>query len=374
MRDRAAQRMATPTSKRDDKKSSRRDLFRGTAALVGAILLDGWHRRAWANDYFKGKTIRIIAASEAGGMYDTFGRLVARHLGNHLSGRPSVVVTNMPGASGVRATNYLHEVAPKDGTVLATFNKSMPFYQAMAETGVRFRADEFSWIGCISQTNDVVAVWHTTGVKTIEDAKRREIVMGALSSIGTNWAYPVLLNALLGTRFKIVTGYPSGVAVNLAIERGEVEGRGANQWSAWKAIHPDWVKERKIIPLVQVGLRKEADLPNVPLLTELARDEEQRLMFQFVSEAAVADGPLAGPPGMAPEALQALRAAFDAMTRDPAFRAETERLSIDLGPLPGDAVAKIVTSILSTPASIVAKVKAIIAPKDDKKPPAQRPG
>lgn len=341
------------------------NLLCAAAAFLCVVVADG-RRTASAEDYYKGKTIRIIAGSEAGGMYDTFARVVARHLGEHLPGKPTIVVADMPGASGVRATNYLYEVAPKDGTVLATFNKSMPFYQAMGEGGVRFKAQEFSWIGALSQTNDVVSVWHTTGVKTIDDAKKREIVMGALSFIGTNWTYPVLLNALIGTKFKVVTGYPSGIAVDHAMEKGEVEGRGSNQWSAWKAIHPDWVREHKIVPLVQVGLRKEADLPNVPLLTELAQDEEQRRMFQFVSEAAVADGPLAGPPGIPGEALAALRGAFNAMVKDAIFRAEAEKISIDLGPLAGEEVARIAASIMGTPAATVDKVKSIIAPPKDR--------
>jgi len=332
------------------------------AAVLAATIGANTARPAAADDYFKGKTIRIIAGSEAGGMYDTFGRLVSRHLADHLPGKPTIVVADMPGASGVRATNYLHEVAPKDGTVLATFNKSMPFYQAMGEGGIRFKAQEFSWIGALSQTNDTVAVWHTTGVKTIEDAKRREIIMGALSYIGTNWTYPVLLNALIGTKFKIVTGYPSGIAVDHAMEKGEVEGRGSNQWAAWKAIHPDWVREKKIVPLVQVGLGKEVELPDVPLLSELAQGEEQRRMLQFVSEAAAIDGPLAGPPGIPVEAFAVLRTAFNTMTKEAAFRAEAEKLSIDLGPLPGEAVEKIVASIMSTPPATVEKVKSIIAP------------
>jgi hypothetical protein len=342
-----------------------------SALLAIATAVDAQWRPAAAEDYFKGKTIRIIAGSEAGGMYDTFGRLVARHLGEHLAGKPTIVVNDMPGASGVRATNYLHEVAPKDGTVLATFNKSMPFYQAMGEGGIRFKAQEFSWIGALSQTNDTVAVWHTTGVKTIEDAKRREIVMGALSYIGTNWTYPVLLNALVGTKFKIVTGYPSGIAVDHAMEKGEVEGRGSNQWAAWKAIHADWVREKKIVPIVQVGLRKEPELPNVPLLSELAQNDEQRAMLQFVSEAAAMDGPLAAPPGVPADALRELRMAFNAMVKEATFRAEAERLSIDLGPLAGEEVARIVGSIMGASPATVEKVKTIIAPPKDRE--AARP-
>jgi hypothetical protein len=332
------------------------------AGAIGLAVVVGLAPPAAADDYFKGKTIRIIAGSEAGGMYDTFARLVARHLGEHLPGKPLIVVADMPGASGVRAANYLYEVAPKDGTVLASFNKAMPFYQVMGEGGIRFKAEELAWIGGLIQANDVVTVWHTTGVKTIEDAKRREIVMGALTYIGTNWTYPVLLNAVAGTKFKVVTGYPSGIAVDHAMEKGEVEGRGSNQWNGWKTIHPDWVRDGKVIPLVQVGLRKEADLPNVPLLTDVAQNDEQRRMLRFVSEAQAIDGPIAGPPGVAPEVVTILRQGFNAMASDAAFRADGEKLKLDLGPLPGEEVAKIVASIMATPPAIVEQVKIITAP------------
>jgi hypothetical protein len=341
---------------------------------LGALLASILATSAGADDYFKGKSIRIIAGSEAGGMYDAFARLVARGLGDHLPGRPSVLVTDMPGASGVRATNYLYEVAARDGTVLAVFNKSMPFYQAMGEAGVRFKAQELSWIGALSQTDDVVAVWHTTGIKSIAEARTRETVMGALSAIGTNWAYPMLLNAIAGTRFKVVTGYPSGIAVDHAMEKGEVEGRGANQWSAWKSIHPDWVREQKVVPLVQVGLRKEPDLPQVPLLTDMARTDEQLRILRFVSEAAAMDGPLAAPPGLGPEVLGLLRTAFNAMSKDPAFRIEAEKLAIDLAPLTGQEVGRIVDAIMATPPTIVDKVKTITAPRDfDVRKPAGSP-
>ena len=343
------------------------------AALIAATGSDARRQTAMAADDFKGKTIRIIAGSQAGSMYDNFARLMARHLGDHLPGKPTVIVSDMAGASGVRATNYLHEVAPKDGTVLATFNKAMPFYQAMGEGGIRFKAQEFSWIGALTQTNDVLSVWHTTGVKTIDDAKRREIVMGALSYIGTNWTYPALLNALIGTKFKVVTGYPSGIAVDHAMEQGEVEGRGSNQWSAWKAIHPDWLRDKKIVTLVQIGLRKEADLPDVPLLTDLAQNDEQRRMLQFVSEAQAMDAPLAGPPGIPPQTLAALRDAFNAMVKDAGFRADAEKLAIDLGPLTGDEVGKIVNSIMTTSPAIVDKVRATIAPPSEKPGAASTP-
>ena len=179
---------------------------------------------AHPDDYFKGKTIRLVVGTPPGGGYDTYGRLVARHLGEYLPGHPTIIVVNMAGVSGMNAVTWLYTQAPRDGSTIATFNKSMPFYQALGQQGVRFKTEELSWIGSLSQDPDLVSVWHTAGVKSIEDAKTKQVVMGANSG-GTMTLYPALLNATLGTRFKIVTGYPGSAAVYLAIEKGEVERR-----------------------------------------------------------------------------------------------------------------------------------------------------
>ena len=327
-------------------------------ACVSALAIIPAIDCAAAEPHFSGKTIRLIVGSAPGGGYDTYARLVARHLGAHLPGRPAVIVSNMPAASGVQSANYLFSLAPKDGTVIGTFNKSLPGYQAGGHAGIRFKAEEFSWIGCLSQTVDVVVVWHTTRVTSIEGAKQKAIVMGALSRIGTNWTYPTLLNALLGTKFKVVVGYESGTAINLAMEKGEVEGRGSNPWSSWKATSPDWIRDRKIVPLVQIGLRKDPDLSHVPLLTDLAQNDEQRRIFDFVSSEAI-DRPFAAPPGVSPEILAELRNAFDAMTKDPAFLEDAQRQRLDLDPLPGAKVADIVRAIVNTPPDVIQRFKQI---------------
>jgi tripartite-type tricarboxylate transporter receptor subunit TctC len=331
------------------------------ACLAAALALST--TSTLAQEVFRGKTIRIIAGSVAGGYYDNYARLMSRHLGDFLPGKPSVVVSNMPGASGVQAVNYIQEVAPKDGTVLATFNKSMPFYEAIDAPGVRFHSAELTWIGALSQSDDVVAVWHTTGVKSLADATKRDIVMGAVSVVGTTWVYPVLLNALAGTRIRLVTGYGSGVAIDHGIDQGELEGRGSNQWASWKSEHPDWVRDGKIIPIVQIGLRKEKDLPDVPLLSELAATDEQRALYGFVSVAAAIDGPLAGPPAMNADARDALRHGFEAMTGDPAFIADARKVGVDLDPLPPERVSEIATRIVSTPRDVIDRMKTIIAAK-----------
>ncbi|MEA2902713.1 MAG: hypothetical protein QOI12_100 [Alphaproteobacteria bacterium] len=333
---------------------------RANAARLITILIAcaAFTAPAAAQEYFKGKTIRLVVATPPGGGYDTYGRIVGRYLGEFLPGQPNITVVNMPGASGMNAVTWLYSQAPRDGTVIATFNKSQPFYQALGQQGVRFKSEELSWIGNVSQAADIVSVWHTTGVKTIEEAKTRQIIMGS-DSAGTMTLYPALLNATIGTRFKIVTGYPGSAAVSHAMEKGEVEGIGSAPWTTWKATRPAWVAGKQIVPLVQVGLKKEPDLPDVPRLLDLAQNDEQQKLFMFVSAPSALERPFAGPPGLAPEVLAAYRRGFDAMVKTAKFREDIERLNLDLDPQSGEAVARIVADVVSTPPAIVARVKAI---------------
>ena len=337
-------------------------------ALALALLVVASAAHAQSPD-FRGKTVRIIAGAVAGGYYDNYARLMSRHLGEYLPGKPTIIVGNMPGASGVQAANYIQEVAPKDGTALATFNKSMPFYEVIDAPGVRFKSRELTWIGALSQSVDTMVMWHTTGVKTVEDTKKREFVLGAVSAVGTTYIYPALLNATIGTKFRMVTGYNGGILIDHGMEKGEVEGRGSNQWASWKSEHPDWVRDGKIVPIVQIGLRKEPDLPNVPMLTELARNEEERRIFEFISNTSALDGPLVGPPGMPADIAAALRQAFDAMVASPAFARDAAQSGVDLAPLTGARTGELAVAVTSAPRELVDKVKAMIAAKPDESKP-----
>ena len=327
----------------------------GPLFFLAALLLAA---PASAQDQLKGKTVRLVVGTPAGGGYDTYGRLVARHLGAHLPGRPTVIVVNMPGASGMNAVSWLYSQAPKDGTVIATFNKSQPFYQAIGQQGVHFKTEELSWIASLSQAPDLISVWHTAEARTIEDAQQKQIVMGADAG-GTMTLYPALLNATLGTKFKIVTGYGGSAAVYHAIEIGEVQGVGSTPWTSWKATRPHWVRDKQIVPLVQIGLKKEPDLPDVPRLVDLARNDEQKMLFSFVSAPAAIERPFAAPPGLPAELLNTYRRAFTDMVKDARFQEELARLNLDLDLQPGEDVAKIVSGIVGTPSAIVAKVKTI---------------
>jgi len=320
------------------------------------------------SDFYQGRNVQLIIATGPGASYDFFGRLVARHMAQYVPGNPVITPQNMPGASGFRAANHLYTVAAKDGTTLATFNNAIAFYQAMGQPGIQYRAENFSWIGSIPQDTPLVAVWHTTGVRTIDDAKSTEVVMGATGAGGNFAGHPALLNSVLGTKFKIVTGYDGGGALNLAIERGEVSGKANTTWAAFKTITPEWVRDGKIIPLVQFGPTKDPNLPNVPLLTELAVNDEQRKMFELVCSTVELGQPFAAPPGIPSERLTALRRAFEQTILNPDFRAEAAKLAaeVEMRPISGAEVAKIVNRTVQTPQGLVDKVRVAMEVKNSK--------
>lgn len=329
-----------------------------SAAL--AILLAGLGGTAAAEGFYENKTIRLIVASSAGGGYDTNARLVAPHMKRFIPGDPNIIVVNMPGASGVKAVNHLYAVAPKDGSTFAAFNSAMPFLETIGASGVRFKSTELSWIGSLSQTVQTVVVWHTAGVRTLEDAKSKEVIMGGLGKAGTMVLFPKLLNSVFGTKFRVVIGYKGGRSVNMAMERGEVQGRGAGAWYTWKNRNPDWVRDGKIVPLVQIGPRKDPDLPNVPLLNDLAQNEEQLQMFKLLAGNTQIERPFAGPPQIPADRLATLRRAFDRTVQDPSFQAEAKKIGTELDPNTGEDVEKIVQEIANTPPAAIAKVKAAV--------------
>ena len=335
-------------------------------AIIVAVIAAEWCAAARAQNseaFFAGRQMRIIVGTPGGGGYDAYGRLVARHLGNHLPGQPHFIVENMPGASGTKAVSYLYNSAPADGSVMATFNDAIPFYQATGQPGITFRSERLSWIGSLTQTASVVSVWHTSGVKSIDDAKRKEIVMGATGAAGTKSGFPSLLNSFIGTKFRIVNGYEGSSAVTLAIERGEVQGDGSNPWSTWKTTRPQWVAQRSIIPILQIGLKKDADLLEVPLLSDLVTDEETLRVFEFAAAQVSMRQPFAGPPGVPPERLAVLRAGFESMTRDPAFLADAAKSNLDIDAASGEQVERVARRTIETSAEVIRKAQEAMAVK-----------
>jgi tripartite-type tricarboxylate transporter receptor subunit TctC len=312
-------------------------------------------------EFFGRTSMRLIISADPGGSYDQIGRLVSRHLGKHIPGNPRVVPENMLGASGRVAANYLYHAAPKDGSVIGVIQQSIPMGQALGESGTQYDAARFNWIGSPVRLDETLVVWHTTGVRTINDAKKKEVIIGATSPTGMNYVYPKLANELLGTKFKIVSGYPGGTPIVLALERGEVEGRGSNPWSEWKASKPDWVREGKIIALMQMSLFKHPDLPDVPLMIDLAPNDTVRSIFELVSITGEIGRPFVTAPGVPVERVAALRAAFKKMVEDPEFLADAAKSHIDIHPIHAEEMEQLVRRVLDSPKSAVELLKSALA-------------
>lgn len=310
-------------------------------------------------EFYKGKTISMVVQTTTGNDYDNRGRLLARYMGDLLPGKPTIVTRNMPGGGGVVASNWLAKVAPRDGTVVSMLMQTASMNQALGMGQIQYDVRELGWIGNTSDTPSVVTVWHTLGAKTIEDAKRREIVLGG--TVGTaSVIYPKVLNELVGTKFKIVTGYPGGNQINLAMENGEVQGRGSNSWSSWKSTRPDWVAENKIYNLVQIALKRAPDLQNVPLMMDLAQNDFDRALLRFLSADTAIARAIVTTPGVPADRMAALRNAFDASMRLPALIEEANKLQMDLAWLSGQESQKIAASIIETDPKVIARARDIV--------------
>jgi tripartite-type tricarboxylate transporter receptor subunit TctC len=334
--------------------------------IVGALILGFASSAASAQtaaEFYARTTIRVVIAADPGGSYDNNARLVVRHLGRHIPGSPRLVAEQMVGASGRVAASYLYNVAPKDGSVIALVQQSVPMSQATGESGVQYDAGRFNWIGSPILLDDVLVVWHASGVRSMEDAKKKEVVIGATSPTGTNYVYPKLTNELLGTKFKIVTGYQGAAAIKLAMERGEVEGHGSNPWSDWKVTKPDLVRDKKIIPLMQMSLEKHPDLPDVPLLIDLATNPDVKAVFELMSVTADIGRPFVTAPGVPADRVAALRQGFEKMTKDPDFLADAAKANIDIKLLDGHELEGLVQRVLSSPKSAVELLKSALSTK-----------
>lgn len=314
---------------------------------------------AFADDvaeFYARKTVTIAVGSSAGGNYDLYARLVGRHLGDHIPGKPTVIVQNLPGAGSRRLANVLYNVGPQDGTILGLPNQGVAMDQALGAEGVQFDARKLHWIGSPVEDVNVFWAWHTYPVQSIEAAKEREFVAGATGPGSPTTFYPKIMNTLLGTKFKVVAGYPGSNELDLAIEKGEVGGRVVG-WSSLK-ITGDFVKTGKAKVLLQFSLRKAADLPNVRLLQELAGNERGRQIFEYLSLVPAMGRPFFMPPGTPAERVSAMRTAFIATMKDPAFLSEAARSKLEVSPLLGAELAAIVAKMFGAPADVLASAKA----------------
>jgi len=312
-------------------------------------------------DFYKGKTLKVIVGYGPGGGFDAYARLLADHLPSHLPGKPTAILQHMPGAATVKAASYVYTVAPQDGTVLAIPNHALPLNALLLhEVGDGFDPAKFNWIGRLDYIDVVGVAWHEAGFKSIADAKTRTLIFGATSSGGTSVMTPLALNRLIGTKFKLVQGYKDSSEQYLAMEKGEIQGMGNAIWSQLKRSRPQWIQERKIVPLYQDGYDRAASLPDVPTVPELAANDEDRKVLRLLASTSVVGRAFFTGPGVTSERVTALRAAFTAMTEDPAFRSEAERLNIPLNPLSGERLQAMVAELGAYPESLLERVRQIV--------------
>jgi tripartite-type tricarboxylate transporter receptor subunit TctC len=314
-------------------------------------------------EFYKGKNVELYIGYSVGGGYDVYARIVARHMGKHIPGNPTIVPKNMEGAGSLRVTNWLYNVAPKDGSAFATIGRGTAFNPILGVPGAQFDAQKFTWIGSANDEVSVCAAWHTTGITKFEDLRTKEIAVGGTGASDDTTQFPKVLNSVLGTKMKVISGYPGGNDAVLAMERGEVHGRCGWSWSSVKATHNNWITEKKINVVLQLALEKHPELPDVPLVTDFATTEEQRQILRLVFARQVMGRPFVAPPGIPADRTEALRKAFMDTMSDKEFLAEAEKAGLEITAVPGEQIQKLVAEVYKTPKEVADKAAAIFNQK-----------
>jgi len=307
--------------------------------------------------FYAGKNIDFVIGYPPGGSNDTLGRLVARHIGKHIPGKPNVIPKNMPGAGSFLAVNTVFNVSPKDGSVIGIGAPTMPLDERLGTQGVRFKTAELNWIGRTDSLINMVFMWKTSPVKTIADALKMESTLSGTGVGSTVSIYPTALNNVIGTKFKLVMGYKGSNEAMLAVERGEVEGHSTS-WTALKVAHPDWVRDKTVSILVQFSLTRHPELPDVPTAVDLARNDEERAILSAIMNAAEVGTAFFTTPGAPADRVTALRRAFDATMKDPELLSEAERIKVGISPLTGEELQKLVADVSNLSPALLDKVRA----------------
>jgi tripartite-type tricarboxylate transporter receptor subunit TctC len=313
-----------------------------------------------AQQFYAGKSIDLEIGYSVGGGYDLYARLVAQHLGDHIPGHPTIVPRNMEGAASLRLANYLYAAAPRDGTAIGAISRGAAFDPLLNENGAQFDASKFSWIGSANNEVSVCVALQSSGITSFNDVLTKPLTIGATGVGDDTYQFPALMNAELGTKFKIVTGYPGGNDITLALERGEVQGRCGWSWSSIVATRMNWITDKKIVVLVQMSLSKHPDLPDVPLIMDLAKTDEQRQIFKLIFARQVMGRPFAAPPGVPADRLAVLRRAFADTMKDKAFLADAEKRKFEINPVSGEEIQALVQDVYQTPAAVTKKAAAIL--------------
>jgi tripartite-type tricarboxylate transporter receptor subunit TctC len=311
--------------------------------------------------FYRGRTVPLYIGFSVGGGYDVYGRLVARHIGRHISGNPTVVPLNMEGAGSVKLANWLYNVAPRDGSVIGIINRGVPFEPLVGNGAVtRFDAAKFTWIGSTTDEVGTCVAHRRTGIRAFEDTYAKELIVGGTGPGADDFVYPKLVAGVTGSKMRLVSGYAGGNDVDFAMERGEVDGRCGWSWSSIKSTRSSWLTDGTIRVVLQIGLKKHPDLPDVPLLLDLAENDEERRILELVMVRGVLGRPFLAPPGVPAERAAALRKAFDDMVTDSDFLAEATRMRLEITPIGGEELQRLLVRVNATPPAIASKARALL--------------
>jgi tripartite-type tricarboxylate transporter receptor subunit TctC len=325
------------------------------AAAVGSFCISCPAHAQSVEDFYRGKTVNLIIGYSVGGGYDLYGRLVSRHIGKHIPGRPAIVPQNMTGAGSLRAAQYIYSVAPKDGTTFGTFGRTIATTPLLTPATAQFDGTKFSWLGSVTNEVSTCATWHTSPVKTWNDILTKEVAMGGEGPGADPDIYTLLYKNVFGAKMKLVVGYHGTNDITLAMERGEVDGLCGLSWSTMKARHQQWMNEKKLNVIIQAALRKQPELADVPLASDLTQDrEKQQILKLFLASQEIAR-PFAAPPDLPSDRKAELIRAFDATMKDPEFLAEAQKLNMDINPLNAKGVDEILADLYATPKAVLEK-------------------
>ncbi len=319
-----------------------------------------------ADQFYKGKTLVIYSGLSAGGAYSAYARMLERHIGKHIPGNPVTVMKVMEGANGLTLANWLYNVAPKDGLSIGIFHERIGLEPVVAPQGTMFDGRKFDWIGSAAKQTSVCFTREQSPVKTVADAQRMAIPVGASAAAGSDSVMPRMMNTMLGTKFQIIQGY-GGADILLAIERGEVEGRCGFGWASLKTTRPDWIEQRKINLIAQFSYKPHPDLKDVPLMMDLVTKPEDKRALQLVFATQEMGRPFTAPPGTPPDRLAILRKAFLAALEDPALVAEAQKQGLEIDPISGEEITQILVDLYDTPKEIVDRVNGFRTGRSDEK-------
>lgn len=336
----------------------------GSLVALTAFLSFGHPAQADAvSEFFKGKNVSIVVSTSTGGGYDTMARAIGRHIGKHIPGSPSVLVRNMPGAGGITAMNYLYNSAEKDGTVLGLVQNGTPLEPLFGTKEARYDAPKFNWLGTPSVEISMVLLWHTVPVNTVEDLKTKETNMGASGANSTPAFYTRLLNATLGTKMKLINGYPGQNDAFLAMERGELDGYPSVFYSALTSTRPNWLRDKVAKPIVQYGPERLKELPDVPFAPDLLTNADDKLLMQAAFAPQALGRPLVLPPGVPVERVAALRKALADTFADPEFRADAEKIGLIVNaPRTGEQLQDVIARAYQAPSRVIERLQKLNSP------------